>query len=225
LAKWNQKVAHLSLRKGSFLEAIKFLRMAISYLPEEEMWTSKEYYDLTLQLHNRLMEIEFAQGDHSGTTDMIAVVLSHAGSHEDKVTAYYTQVQLAVESNDRNSAFGVTKSLHILSSAFNVQLPPNPSNLEICLEKAHFQMTLQNRPISFIGGLDLVKHKDEIDVIMRLLSQLSFLCAPAKNYALIELVTFRAMRLTFERGLSKYLPVILATYSVRELTCLFVVSV
>ena len=94
LAEWNFRVAHLALRKGSFQQSIELLHSALRYLPEDEMWTSSQYYALSLRLHNKLMEIEFAQGNHEATKDAIAIILAKATSPHDQITAHYIRIQV-----------------------------------------------------------------------------------------------------------------------------------
>ncbi|KAL3905366.1 MAG: hypothetical protein SGILL_009707, partial [Bacillariaceae sp.] len=215
LVEWNYKVADLSLRKGSFQQSINSLHSAIRFLPEEDMWTTDEYYSWSLRLYNKLMEIEFAQGNHEATKSAIAIILARTKSPQDRITAHYTRIQLSVDTNDRATEFGVSESLSVLQ-LYGLKLPLHPSKAELFAEKAQFTLAMKNRPIESLASLKLFKSAQgggKGDV-MRLLSQLSCLCSLAKNHTLNELVTFRAMRMTLELGLSMYLALILTNYSV-----------
>jgi hypothetical protein len=94
LVEWNYRVADLALRKGSFQQSIEFLHAALRYLPEDEMWISRQYYTLSLRVYNKLMEIEFAQGNHSATKDAIAIILAKTRSPQDQITAHYIRIQV-----------------------------------------------------------------------------------------------------------------------------------
>ncbi|KAG7373774.1 multi-sensor signal transduction multi-kinase [Nitzschia inconspicua] len=214
LAEWNYEVADLSLKKGSFSEAIRFLNCALKYLPEEERWINNDYYDMTLQIHNKLMELQFAQGNYDGTKDAIALILAKSRSLKDKVTAYYTRIKLSVESNDCATAFGVTESLSVLQ-LYGLKLPLHPTSTELFAEKAKFAVAMQNRSINALSELRTIDCGDgPHDDIMKLLSQLSYLCGMAQNHALNEIVALRAMQYTLEHGLSVDLALILTNYSI-----------
>jgi predicted ATPase len=214
LAQWNFKVAEMSLQRGSFSQAIQFLHAAISYLDQEKMWDPDgQYYSLSLRLYNKLMEIEFAQGNYDATKDAIAMVLTKAASLQDKITAFHTRVHLAVETNDRNHEFGIAESLSILQH-YGLKLASQPSSIDIGLEKMQLQLALQNRPLSVLGEIDMIEVKDhDSGDTMKLLSQLLHMCSLAKRPALNEVVAIRAMRWTLEKGLSRYLALVLTEYS------------
>jgi predicted ATPase len=245
LATLNLKVANLCLSKASFEEAIKHLRAAIGYLDPRTMWSSSpnsrdkdgnSNYDididhgdecirgnsnLTLDLHNKLIEIEFAQGNHDNAKDLIAIVLSKAPTLNEKVTAYYTHVALAVEIKNRNYAFGIIESLAILK-LYGFQFPHHLTLAGNAMEKIRLRVTLKNRPISDLANYPMItayhNNNNSTDV-MKLLCQLTHLCGVSKNPELFELVALRAIRWSLrttksgKEGVSSYLILILTTYS------------
>mmetsp|Transcript_10287 Transcript_10287/g.16452 ORF Transcript_10287/g.16452 Transcript_10287/m.16452 type:complete len:594 (+) Transcript_10287:340-2121(+) len=76
------------------------------------------------------------------------------------------------------------------------------------------KMALQGRPLSCLGEAKLLPMKDyDSGDIMKLLSQLLHMCSLAKRSALNEIVAIRAMRWTLEKGLSRYLALVLTEYS------------
>jgi predicted ATPase len=214
LAKWNYKVAEISHRKGSYQMAIEFLRAAIKYLNEQAMWDPKgKYYQLSLRLYNKLMEIEFSLGNHLKTKGAIAVILRYAANLQDKVTAYHTQVQIAIESSHNDFERGITESLSILQR-YGIKISPAPSTIEIGLEKMQLKMALASRSLSTLASCKLiVGNESDSGDIMKLLAQLLHLCSLSKKTALTEIVAIRAMRWTLENGLSRYLALVLTSYS------------
>jgi hypothetical protein len=91
----------------------------------------------------------------------------------------------------------------------------HPKPTELFAEKAQLTMVMQSRSINSLAELDIINDGDGgYGDIMKLLSQLSYLCGLAKNHPLNEFVALRSMRLTMQHGLSMHLALILTNYSI-----------
>jgi predicted ATPase len=206
LAKLFLRVADLSLGKGSFDRSVEMLRTAVVFLRKKvRMWV--RHYDLCLTLFNRLLETEFAVGNYEETKAAIEEVEQHAKCPSDMCTAHHTKVAMTVEVNDRNHVLGVIVSAKLLS-LYGQKIPMHPSKKAVLFERLLLKLTLRSRPISVLMDLPIM----EDDSVMKLLFQLCHLLSLTRNHSFNTFVTFRALRLSLEKGISKYLPQILVNY-------------
>lgn len=208
LAKLFLRVAELSASKGSFEKASWYLNRGVDFLRlNESMW--KDHYNVCVSLFNQLIMIEFARGDMDGTKAAIDEVIWNGHSLKDTCVAYHTKVAMTVKSNSRNYIMGANESIKLLE-AHGQYIPTNPSKIEILVEHTQMMLALRGRRISDMAKLPLA----EDDSLMKLMFQLCHLLSLAHNHSLNRFVTMRAIRLSLEKGITKYMSEILMTYTI-----------
>jgi predicted ATPase len=208
LVKLYLRVANLCLGKASFDKAVDMLRAGVSFLTEmNNIW--EEHYDLSLSLFNQLMEAEFALGNYEETKAAFEAVVSNAKCAKDMCTAFHTKVAMTVQINNRNHALGVVESAKLLNKC-GVNIPLHITNRDIMSERIRLKLALGTRPITVLADMPIM----EDPWVMKLIFQLCHLLSITRNNTLNTFVTLRAMRLSLENGISKYLPQIIVNYSV-----------
>jgi predicted ATPase len=224
LAELNLRVANMSMAKASYDQAVRLLRAgvaAIYALPGAEridrptlerhrrgQW--EKHYDLLLALTNHSMEAEEAQGNFTECKAAVEECLANAKSHNDKCTAYFTKVNLAVgRSEQKRFGDGILESVEILAG-MGISIPSKPTKADLLGEKLRLQLALGSRSISAVADLPLA----EEDWKVKLLCQLGLLANYCQNMDLTALTTLRALRLALQEGATQYLPRLLTSYAV-----------
>lgn len=208
LARLFQRVAELCARKGSFEKASWYLNRGVDCLRlKENMW--QNHYDICVSLFNQLIMIEFARGDMDGTKVAIDEVVWNGKSLKDTCIALYTKVDWMVATNSRNYSMGANESMKLLGT-YGQHFPSNPSKMEMLMEHAQMTIAMRGRRISDMASLPLA----EDDSLMKLIFQLCHLLSLAHNHTLNRFVTMRAIRLSLEKGITKYMSKILMTYTI-----------
>ena len=213
----NYLVGTLCLFKASFEQAAHHFRVATKYQRLDDsarqwgndsssLWS--EDYGFCLALYNRLLETEFALGHYEEASKAIEAVLEHATSNRDKADAYYTRIQMIIKQNDNNHCLGAIEGAKLLTELGH-PIPENPTAADIFKERLRYQMALGAKPISSIATLPMM----EDDWLMKLLSQLIFISNIAGYAALSQFASLRALRLSLEQGVSKYLLIIMTDFT------------
>lgn len=208
LAKLFLRVAEVSSSKGSFEKALRYLHCGVEFLRlNENMWV--DHYDLCITMFNHLIFVEFARGDMDGTKAAMDEIMWNGKSLKDTCIAYHTKVEWTVKTNSRNYELGAMESIKLLEN-YGQRIPMNPSKVEIAIEHARMTLALRGRRISALADLPIA----EDDSMMKLLFQLCHLLSLARNHSLNTFVTMRAIRISLEHGLTKYMSEILMTYTI-----------
>ncbi len=208
LARLFLRVAELCAAKGSFEKASWYLKRGVDFLRlNENMW--ENHYEICVPLFNQLIMVEFARGDMDGTKTAFDEVIWNGKSLKDTCIAYHTKVEWTVKTNSRNYIMGANESIKLLES-HGQQIPTDPSRIEIVVEHAQMTLALRGRRISDMANLPLA----EDDSLMKLIFQLCHLLSLAHHHSLNRFVTMRAIRLSLEKGITKYMSEILMTYTI-----------
>jgi hypothetical protein len=161
-------------------------------------------------LFNKLVETEFAVGNYLETKAAIDEVDKYANnSLGDKCTAHYTKVAMTVETNSRNHAMGAEESVELLRTTYGLNIPIRPTKADIVKEKIRLKIALGTRPMTILSDLPIMQD----DRRMKLLGQLAHFSNLAHNTRLTTFVTLRAILISLEKGINKYLPHMISDYT------------
>ena len=142
LAGLNLKVAKSAISKGAFSEAEDFLNAGIECLDEQTCWT--DHYELTLELKNCAAETSHSLGHDKDCLMTTAEIFREAHSLAEKSRAQIMHILATCEHNNKSYSMSVDACLAILRE-YGLDLPSNPSDAQVGLEKVRFRMALRGR--------------------------------------------------------------------------------
>ena len=186
-------------------------------------------YQHCLDLFHNLLEMEFTVGNHDAAQDAIHQVLANTVHPKDKLVAQFYDIEIATSTKERDYDRAIAKSVKYLAS-HGVKIPSHPSEARLAKERIGLQLVMSrargaggaSRVIG-VGGshrtnnalLDLldVPPMDEYhEQIMRLIAQLTDNSLLGGNVRLATMANLIAQKLSWEQGISVYLPSMLPHY-------------
>lgn len=90
LALLNLEAANKAIERSAFCPAIKHVRHGLDVMPPTNPWGL--HYELTLELHNLLAEMEYCIGHHDTSRKLIDAVLASAKNLSDSLFYYSTVI-------------------------------------------------------------------------------------------------------------------------------------
>jgi len=207
LVRLNLLTAKISIGKASFDSAVVLLRVGVDCLDKESRW--KEHYDLTLELFNLLLEIEFSTGNHPGSQAAVDEVLLNAKTLQEKELAHYYLVELITQNENRDHVLAMEKSSSIIRQ-YGIEIPNDDCNeSDLGKEECRLKAVIKKHKLSDIVNMPLM----EDSMLIALMAQLTgnwFLMGKTMQAKIVAMI---AIRLCATKGLSKDLPYMLAFYA------------
>ncbi|KAL3904649.1 MAG: hypothetical protein SGILL_009985 [Bacillariaceae sp.] len=204
LAELNLLTAKMSTGVAGFEEASKSLRAGIDVLGDEETrWT--EYYELTVEHYNLLMDTDFGLGNYEELKMSIAEVLAHAKTTQDKGRAFIHSVGLISISKQRDHAKALNKGKEVLS-LLGIDIAyidiDNVTSADIENEERLCRGALGGRDIRYLFDSRLMDDETILIVLDKMAGSSVMSGRLAFNYILSKVAT----RVCAIRGISPFLP-------------------
>lgn len=206
LAELNFNVGKKAMAKSAFNRAASYFRKAIDLLNPETRWL--HHYELCLELHNLVAEMDYAQGKFSECDIVVDEIVRYGRRLEDKLRAYHVRVEsLGVR---RKLAGAIEESLAIMR-LLGEKLPMRPSTITILMELGKTKRLLKGKKGDDFLQLPSMTDAKQI-AKMRLLGSFSLFYWHADMEASLAFTFLRMMHITLKHGLCKYSPFAFAAY-------------
>ncbi|USR89464.1 trifunctional serine/threonine-protein kinase/ATP-binding protein/sensor histidine kinase [Phormidium yuhuli AB48] len=125
LSRLNLRAAHKAKAATAYGAAIEYLKVGIEVLPQE-CW--QQEYDLTLALHNTMVEAQYLSTNFEEMEDWGQIVLQEAKSFLDRIEVQKCQILAAKAKNKMRSA--LMTGLTVLKQ-LSVEFPDQPTEADI----------------------------------------------------------------------------------------------
>ena len=125
LSRLNLRAAHKAKTATAYGAAIEYLKVGIEVLPQE-CW--QQEYDLTLALHNAMVEAQYLSTNFEEMEDWVQTVLQEAKSFLDTIEVQKYRI-LAAKANDKMRS-ALTTGLTVLKQ-LSVEFPDQPTEADI----------------------------------------------------------------------------------------------
>ena len=209
LARLNRQAGKWAAEKSAFLPAIEFVQAAISLIGHHRLWDD-ENYELALDLHNTLAELQNSSGRFVESAVTAKYVLQSAKTFSDKHRGYWALV----------IALGASKGcMEAVEVGFDVlrqlgeRFPKRTTLAHVGLELARTIRSVGNRSDEELLNLPIMTDPNKI-AAMNMLGELSlqtYMHWSAKND--FALVGMRMMRLSCKYGVTSMSPFALSQYA------------
>ena len=213
LAELNLRAANLSISKSCFYRAIDFLETGISLLDKKTMW-HPQTYQVCLELHNNLCEMEYTLGRHEKATETSTQILQHTHIPIEKYRAQFVLSEVAVSGKDRNVEKGIEMCLAILKS-YNVDLPKKPNKVRVMIERRSLKKNLPNGKLEDLIHLPVMT-EDRAYNISVFLSKVANYCSllGADYCPLMKLASLKTFNLCCRYGINSNCALAAAQYAI-----------
>ena len=209
LVRFNLRVGKYVMSRFEFVSAAEYIKFGIALFGENYLW--ENHFDLALDLLTTLAEAYYCAGNLPGSREVIHNVMAHTQNIDDRLRAYYIQVESLGAGGHlaqaRRLALSVLEEL-------GVSFPKKINKMHVMLEILKIQRAFKDQdPRTFLLKLPDMSDPKK-DAAMKLLSKVAthtFMNDAEKNT--FSLMGLRLMRLTVEHGLNEWSPCGIAIYA------------
>jgi tetratricopeptide (TPR) repeat protein len=184
------------MQASSFDLATDYFEFALSVIGSTDPW-DPQWYDLSLVLHNGAAEAYYCIGNFDRTDQLLALVLDHATSFDDKLQAYttavYTKGARHCLQEALDTAFEVLRELE-------EPIPSNPSSLHVLFALWKTRRMLRGKSDRFFRNLPAATNVRKIATMQML--NFAFTYSYAVNQNRAALAVFRLLELVLEHGMT-----------------------
>lgn len=173
-----------------------------------DMWV--DHYDLSLDLYNNLLEMEYTVGHQEKAKAAIDQVFEKTKTNEDKFRAQACLLEITANGKGRDFKGGAKMCLEILKT-YGVNIPTNPNKFQIAIEKRQLRKALPNGRLQDLMHMSLMKDKRAICISL-FLGKLAFFAAMAMESNFTKLVALRSFYLSSTYGINTYSALAMASY-------------
>jgi len=208
LATLNLTAAKLLIEKSAFLYSSNFLITGIALLSSgQEMWS--QHYDLALDLHSTLAEMQFNLGDFTRCFETIDQVLRFARSVKD--TQRVTVAKLDALSSKGDSLEGIKFGLRALKQ-LKIRISKHPSPLAVALEFLKVRSMFNKFSFEALLDQEMMADNDNLMAtkILNILNDLAFF---TQNHNLHGMICLQMTKLTLLHGSTEYSAFAFVLYS------------
>jgi len=204
VAKLNLMAARKARSATAYEESKAYLDKALSILADK---TWKTDYDLMLQIHHSLIEVEFLQNNPERAEKYSEIVLKKAKTNSDRIRVF----ELKAYYFSKIGEFG--KGLDTVVTALKLidyKLKRNPGQLDVILKLLKTKLVLSRYGYEKILKLPLMKDKEKLDATK------FYILGGAPAFIVgsnaLPIVVFEACVLTVKNGISPYSSYAFAAY-------------
>uniref|UniRef100_A0A7S2DVG6 Uncharacterized protein n=1 Tax=Helicotheca tamesis TaxID=374047 RepID=A0A7S2DVG6_9STRA len=196
LAKLNLTAGERSIQSSAFVPALTYLRIGLSLLTPNEMFSS-EHYDMSLRLYSSTAEAEFVNGNIGEMEDAVAVISKNAVCFLDRFPSYLCLVKSYISQGRVDEA--ISTGFGVLSK-LGEPFPKSSGTFTTIRDHVKTKNKLRGKTDDQLKELPIMKDDSKI-AAMRMLN-LMYSCCYICKPDLLPLVTFRMVRLSVKYGLS-----------------------
>jgi predicted ATPase len=198
LAKMNLTASRIVASISAFYPAARYLKAGIDLLETETRWSKN--YDLCLEIHSSLAEMEKYVGHHSDCRKVVDEVLQHAHNLDDKSRSYMA----LIESLGAQGQFKEGIDIAIdLARRMGERLPRNPSKYSVMLEVLRTKRAVGRKTDDQLLNLPTATDANMLRVFS-LYSRLRRLTWSGGQIRLSTLLKARMMRLFMRHGVNEF---------------------
>ena len=209
LANLNRQAGKLAANKSAFLPGIEYIQEGISLLDPEVRWDPANY-DLSLDLHSTLAELENSLGRFTESEAVAQHVLQNAVSLRDKLRGYRALV--VAKGGQARYMESVAVGIDVLRQ-LGEPFPRHATLVHVGVELAKTMVAVAQKSEEELLNLPRMTNRDKI-AAMNMLGRLSlhtYLHLKAKN--VFAMVGMRMVRLSCRYGSTNMTPFALSHYA------------
>jgi len=209
------QVSELSLRvgtmatsKGCFSNGLVYFRSSIERLVESKLCWEDPYYELSLKLHNHLLECEHVLGNIEGMEAVIQQVYSHARTEPDKLHAQYFEVYSKRGLDNDRYTECVDAGLRMLSQ-YGIDIPANPTEKHLASARMKMTILLRGRSIAAVSKFPISTDPELVAPLKLAQITLGF-AALCNRHTVMALLSRRILMLVLiKKGITMNLPFVI----------------
>lgn len=206
----NRDAGKLAAKKGSYVSSAQYLRHGLSLLDPKTRWSV--FYNLTLELSTSLCEMETSAGLFTASKNTANDTISNAVCLDDKLRAYNALIDSLYMDDDVRQAYDLSRAL---LPQLGVKLPQKASlkHIAVDLVKTKFATSRLKRRGSS-SGIDVCITDPKTISIMKMLASIACCSLLLMENEVLAVALLRMMKITSNKGITKYSPLALAGYGI-----------
>ncbi len=195
LATLNLDAAQGAVGISAYFCASEYLKCGIRLLDPDTMWSA--HYDLCLGLHSLAAHTEYCIGDFERSGAMVQSILVNARSIQDKVSAYYAEIDAL--SAQANQTLAIEKGMSILR-LLGEKVRRKPTTFNILLQLAKTRLMLCGKTDEFILSLQLLDNDKLLIALMTILNKIQAAAFISGEVNVLLFAIMRQLQLSLQFG-------------------------